>query len=51
MTTRGAPMCLSSKAGGAIWGRTEDEALRNIQEVSHMVIEAMLGNSEVLPDL
>ena len=28
--------------GAATWGRTKEEALRNIQEVSQMVIEELL---------
>ena len=36
--------------GGATWGRTQEEALRNIQEVGQMVIEDMLESGELLPE-
>jgi predicted RNase H-like HicB family nuclease len=35
--------------GGATWGKTREEALRNIQEVAQMVIESMLEDGEPLP--
>jgi len=35
--------------GGATWGATKDEALRNINEVAQMVIESMLEDGEELP--
>lgn len=35
--------------GGATWGKTREEALRNIHEVAQMVIESMLEDGEVLP--
>ena len=35
--------------GGATWGKTREEALRNIQEVAQMVIEDMLEDGEPLP--
>lgn len=35
--------------GGATWGQTREEALRNIHEVAQMVIEAMLEDGESLP--
>jgi predicted RNase H-like HicB family nuclease len=37
------------KKGGATWGKTKEEALRNIHEVAQMVIEAMLEDGEALP--
>jgi len=37
------------KKGGATWGKTREEALRNIQEVAQMVIEAILEDGESLP--
>jgi predicted RNase H-like HicB family nuclease len=37
------------KKGGATWGKTKEEALRNIHEVAQMVIEAMLEDGESLP--
>ena len=39
---------LESK-GGATWGKTGEEALRNIQEVAQMVIESMIEDGEPLP--
>ncbi len=30
------------RRGGATWGTTKEEALRNIHEVAQMVIESML---------
>ena len=36
--------------GAATWGRTKDEALRNIQEVAQMVIEELLEEGEDIPD-
>jgi predicted RNase H-like HicB family nuclease len=35
--------------GAATWGYTKEEALRNIQEVAQMVIEALLEDGESLP--
>ena len=35
--------------GAATWGRTRDEALRNIQEVMQMIVEEMLEDGEPLP--
>jgi predicted RNase H-like HicB family nuclease len=35
--------------GAAAWGRTQDEALRNIQEVAQMVVETLLEDGEPLP--
>ncbi len=35
--------------GAATWGRTRDEALRNIQEVAQMVIEDLLEDGVPLP--
>jgi predicted RNase H-like HicB family nuclease len=39
---------LESK-GAASWGKSQEEALRNIQEVARMVIEEMLEDGEPLP--
>ena len=36
--------------GAATWGRTRDEAFRNIQEVARMVIEDMLEDGEPIPE-
>jgi len=35
--------------GGATWGNTKEEALRNIHEVAQMVIETLLEDGESLP--
>ena len=35
--------------GAATWGKTQDEALRNIQEVMQMVIEELLEDGRPLP--
>ena len=35
--------------GAATWGKTQEEALRNIQEVVQMVAEEMLEDGEQLP--
>lgn len=35
--------------GGATWGYTRDEALKNIQEVAQMIIEEMLEDGKPLP--
>lgn len=35
--------------GAATWGKTRDEALRNIQEVMQMIVEEMLEDGEPLP--
>ena len=35
--------------GAATWGHTQDEALKNIQVVAQMVIEALLEDGEQLP--
>ncbi len=35
--------------GAATWGKTKEEALKNIQEVAQMVVEEMLEDGEPLP--
>jgi predicted RNase H-like HicB family nuclease len=35
--------------GAATWGHTRDEALRNIQEVTQMVIEGLIEDGVPLP--
>lgn len=35
--------------GGATWGNTKEEALRNIHEVSQMVAESLLEDGACLP--
>jgi len=37
--------------GAATWGKTREEALKNIQEVMQMVIEEMLEDGEPLPPI
>ncbi len=37
--------------GAVTWGRTRDEALRNIQEAVQMLVEEMLEDGEALPSL
>ncbi len=39
---------LESK-GAATWGKTKEEALKNIQEVAQMVIEEMLEDGDPIP--
>ena len=36
--------------GAATWGKTREEALRNIQEVAQVVIEEMLEDGEAVPE-
>lgn len=36
--------------GAAAWGRSRDEAIRNMQEVAQMVIEELLEDGEALPE-
>lgn len=36
--------------GAATWGKTRDEAFKNIQEVARMVVEVMLEDGERIPD-
>lgn len=33
--------------GAVTWGHTQDEAIRNIQEVAQMVIEELLADGEL----
>jgi len=35
--------------GAATWGKTRDEALKNIEEVAQMVVETLLEDGEPLP--
>ena len=37
------------KGGAATWGKTREEALRNVQEAAQMVIECLLEDGEPLP--
>jgi predicted RNase H-like HicB family nuclease len=36
--------------GASTWGETEDEALKNIDEVVRMVVESMLEHGERIPE-
>ena len=36
--------------GGATWGYTEEEALRNIEEVVKMVVESLVEHGEPVPE-
>jgi len=36
--------------GAATWGKTKDEALKNLEEVTQMVVETLLEDGESLPD-
>jgi predicted RNase H-like HicB family nuclease len=35
--------------GASTWGKTKEEALRNIEEVVQMVVESLLEDGESLP--
>jgi predicted RNase H-like HicB family nuclease len=37
------------RQGGATWGHTEREALKNIQDVVQMVAESLIAHGETLP--
>lgn len=36
--------------GGATWGETPEEALKNIQEVLQMTVESMMDHGETIPE-
>ena len=38
------------RQGGATWGYTEKEALRNIDEVVKMVVESLIDHGEPVPE-
>jgi predicted RNase H-like HicB family nuclease len=38
------------RPGGASWGYSREEALRNIQEVVQMVVESLLEHGEAVPE-
>ena len=38
------------KVGGSTWGETQEEALKNISDVVHMVVESMLEHGEHIPE-
>ncbi len=37
--------------GAATWGETQQEALKNIQEVTELVIESLIAHGEEIPDV
>lgn len=38
------------KQGAATWGRTEEAALKNLQEVVQMVLESLIEHGEPVPE-
>ena len=38
------------KYGAATWGYTEEEALKNIQEVVEMILEELVEERELIPE-
>jgi predicted RNase H-like HicB family nuclease len=36
--------------GGATWGETREEALKNISEVVHMIVEELVEEGKPLPE-
>jgi predicted RNase H-like HicB family nuclease len=38
------------RRGASTWGARESEALKNINEVVHMVVESMLEHGDHLPE-
>ena len=38
------------RQGGATWGYTKQEAVKNIQEVVQMVVESLLEHGEAVPE-
>jgi predicted RNase H-like HicB family nuclease len=41
---------LLKEKGGATWGYTKEEALKNINEVLEMVVESMIEDGEAIPE-
>jgi predicted RNase H-like HicB family nuclease len=41
---------LLKEKGGATWGYTREEALKNINEVLEMVVESMIEDGEPVPE-
>jgi len=41
---------LLQEKGGATWGYTKEEALKNIREVVEMTIESMVEHKEPIPE-
>lgn len=43
--------CPALKAiGGSTWGETRDEALKNISDVVHMIVQEFIGEGKPLPE-
>jgi predicted RNase H-like HicB family nuclease len=38
------------KRGAATWGHTQEEALKNLQEVVQMVLESLIEHGEPVPE-
>ena len=38
------------RQGAATWGHTQEEALRNIEEVVRMVVESLIEHREPIPE-
>lgn len=38
------------KVGGSTWGETKEEALKNISEVVHMIVEEFIEDGTPLPE-
>jgi predicted RNase H-like HicB family nuclease len=38
------------KLGGSTWGETREEALKNISEVVHMIVQEFMEEGKPLPD-
>lgn len=36
--------------GASTWGKTREEALRNLEEVVHLVVESLQAHGEPLPE-
>lgn len=36
--------------GGATWGATEDEALKNMNEAIHMIVEELIQEGRAIPE-
>ena len=41
---------LLEEKGASTWGRTEEEAFQNLQEVMQIVMESMMEHGEKLPE-
>ncbi len=38
-----------ARLGGATWGKTQEEALKNIQEVVEMIVEELIEEGQPIP--